>query len=173
MYQIGCQYWQILVVHYWSSEYRSISTSPVVTWFRGHTPFFPITHAAVGAGRPGLQPLRGRDQAPSVNSAEYPIPVCCASLHWLHQVWVCGCVVCGVWYMYVLCGYVAWMCVYVVWVCGVLCEFCVDVCLCCVGASVYTVCVCVLVSCPDPTHKGRGSGYTNPISWASGSAEAL
>ena len=78
---------------------------------------------------------------------------------------------CGVWC--VLCGYVAWMCVYVVWVCGVLCEFCVDVCLCCVGASVYTVCVCVLVSCPDPTHKGRGSGYTSPISWASGSAEAL
>ena len=27
--------------------------------------------------------------------------------------------------------------------------------------------------CPDPTHKGRGSGYTSPISWASGSAEAL
>jgi len=31
----------------------------------------------------------------------------------------------------------------------------------------------ILVSCPDPTHKGRGSGYTSPISWASGSAEAL
>ena len=30
-----------------------------------------------------------------------------------------------------------------------------------------------LVSCPDPTHKGRGSGYTSPISWASRSAEAL
>ena len=31
----------------------------------------------------------------------------------------------------------------------------------------------VVVSCPDPTHEGRGSGYTRPISWASGSAEAL
>jgi len=30
-----------------------------------------------------------------------------------------------------------------------------------------------IVSCPDPTHKGRGSGYTSLISWASGSAEAL
>ena len=30
-----------------------------------------------------------------------------------------------------------------------------------------------VVSCPDPTHKRRGSGYTSPISWASGSAEAL
>jgi len=31
----------------------------------------------------------------------------------------------------------------------------------------------LLVLCPDPTHKGRGSGYTSPISWASASAEAL
>ena len=30
-----------------------------------------------------------------------------------------------------------------------------------------------LVSCPDPTHEGRGSGYASPISWTSGSAEAL
>jgi len=30
-----------------------------------------------------------------------------------------------------------------------------------------------IVSCPDPTHKGRGSGYTSPISWASGRTEAL
>jgi len=31
----------------------------------------------------------------------------------------------------------------------------------------------IIVWCPDPTHKGRGSGYTSLISWASGSAEAL
>jgi len=31
----------------------------------------------------------------------------------------------------------------------------------------------IIVSCPDPTHKGRRSGYTSLISWASGSAEAL
>jgi len=31
----------------------------------------------------------------------------------------------------------------------------------------------MIASCPDPTHKGRWSGYTSPISWASGSAEAL
>jgi len=30
-----------------------------------------------------------------------------------------------------------------------------------------------LVPYPHPTHEGRGSGYTSPISWASGSAEAL
>jgi len=29
-----------------------------------------------------------------------------------------------------------------------------------------------IVSCTDHTHEGRGSGYTSPVSWASGSAEA-
>ena len=40
-----------------------------------------------------------------------------------------------------------------------------------VGPRIWT-CV-TIVSCPDPTHEGRASGYTSLISWASGSAEAL
>jgi len=31
----------------------------------------------------------------------------------------------------------------------------------------------LVVSCTDPTHKVRGSGYTSLISWASRSTEAL
>ena len=44
-----------------------------------------------------------------------------------------------------------------------------------VGVEYYLLAVPVkmLVSCPDPTHEGRGSGYTSPISWASGIAKAL
>jgi len=36
-----------------------------------------------------------------------------------------------------------------------------------VGVEYYLLAVPVkmLISCPDPTHEGRGSGYTSPISW--------
>jgi len=67
------------------------------------------------------------------------------------------------------CGHVAPSWVYSLLSLGLSCH-------CGMGSPLSAYCrqcqkVVLITGCP--THKGRGSGYASPISWASGSAEAL